>query len=205
MGEGTMSEQAPYELYRVITDYEALQDGFLDRIEDLDTTFEQIEMAGELPKGYAAKLLCKSQKRVVKALGPHSLGKMLKGTGLVLALVVDDARFAAQKADLIKRRRAPNREQLPAGSSRLLKGKITPKISRKLQILRNEKLSPQQRRRIAKRAGKASGKSRRLRSRLKQMQALSCKNREHGALLAPAVAPSCADVQAAITEPCRCP
>ena len=31
-----------WEPYRVITDYEALQDGFLDRIDDLDTTMSAI-------------------------------------------------------------------------------------------------------------------------------------------------------------------
>jgi hypothetical protein len=80
---------------------------------------------------------------------------MLKRTGLALVLVVDDERFAQQKAELAKRIRARNREMLPAGSMKLLKGKITPKISKKMQLLRTQKLSPQQRRRIAKHAAKA--------------------------------------------------
>lgn len=98
---------APFEPYRVILDYDALQDGFLDRIEDLNTTYEQVEAAGGIASGNVAKLLCKSDKRVVKALGPQSLAQMLKGTGLVLALIVDDERFAALKAEHMKPRARP--------------------------------------------------------------------------------------------------
>jgi hypothetical protein len=98
---------APFEPYRVILDYEALQDGFLDRIEDLNTTFEQIEAAGGIPRGHASRMLMKSDKRVVKAMGPASLAQMLKGTGLVLALVEDDERFAAVKAEHLKPRTRP--------------------------------------------------------------------------------------------------
>jgi hypothetical protein len=102
-----------YELYRVITDYEALQDGFLDRIDDLETTLEQIDMAGGFAKGNAQKCLTKTAsvrgwdraKRDKRILGWDSLGKMLAGTGLALVLVVDDERFAEQKAQLAKRRR----------------------------------------------------------------------------------------------------
>jgi hypothetical protein len=150
-----------YELYRVITDYEALQDGFLDRIEDLETTFEQIEMAGELPKGYAAKLLMKSQKRVVKALGPHSLGKMLKGTKLVLALLVDDGRFA-QQIELAKRRR--KREQTNVSSTRPT-WLFTRKRGREMRQKSLSNLTPKQRKKIARKAGIASGKSRRRKAR----------------------------------------
>src|SRR5213080_804718 len=79
-----------YELYRVILDYEALQDGFLDRIEDLDTTLEQIEYAGDFTKGNVQKLLTKSPGKPGpdrsasgrRTFGWESLGKMLKGTGL---------------------------------------------------------------------------------------------------------------------------
>jgi hypothetical protein len=153
---------APFEPYRVILDYEALQDGFLDRIEDLNTTFEQIEMASGLPRGWGARLLNKSQKRVVKALGPMSLGKMLKGTGLVLALVVDDERFAPVKEQLMTRKRP---RKLPNGSSTRPTWLFTRGKSIKMQVLRNKALSPKQRKMIAKKAGKASGKSRRRKAR----------------------------------------
>jgi hypothetical protein len=89
-----------YELYRVILDYEALQDGFNERIEDLNTTLEQIDLAGGHLKGYSQKTLCKPP---VKRLGWESLGRMLKGTGMALVLVIDDERFAPIKARLTQR------------------------------------------------------------------------------------------------------
>jgi hypothetical protein len=157
-----------YELYRVILDYEALQDGFLDRIDDLDTTLEQIEIGGELAKGNAQKLLTKNPGKHSKrdrhltsgkrAFGWESLGKMLKGTGLALVLVVDDERFAPLKEQLAKRRRV---NKPPNGSSKRPTWLFTRSKSLKMQVLRNQALSPKQRKRIARMAGKASGKARR--------------------------------------------
>jgi hypothetical protein len=164
-----------YELFRIITDYEALQDGFLDRIDDLETTMRQIELSGEFAHGELQKLLSKNAGKRIERKRDHryesarrtfgwkSLGETLKHTGLALVLVVDDARFAEHKAELAKRKRARSREVLPAGSIKLLKGKITPKISKKLQVLRNAKLSPQQRRRIAKWAATMRWKAERAR------------------------------------------
>src|SRR5258707_5073749 len=101
-----------YEVYRVVLDYEALQDGFLDRIEDLNTTLEQIEYAGEFTKGNVQKLLTKEGGKpgpdrfhsLKRTFGWESLGKMLKGTGLALVLVVYDQRFAPIKALLANRK-----------------------------------------------------------------------------------------------------
>ena len=159
-----------YELYRVITDYEALQDGFLDRIDDLETTLEQIDMAGGFAKGNAQKCLTKTAsvrgwdraKRDKRILGWDSLGKMLSGTGLALVLVVDDERFAPIKEQLGKRKR---RNQLPNGSSKRPTWLLTRSKSLKMQVLRNRSLSPQQRKRIAQKAGKASGRARRLKAK----------------------------------------
>jgi hypothetical protein len=103
-----------YELYRVILDYEALQDGFLDRIDDLNTTLAQVEISGGLTCGNAYKLLRKDAGKLRsdrpntpsrRTFGWESLGKMLKGTGLALALVVDDAKFAPLKEQLAPRKR----------------------------------------------------------------------------------------------------
>jgi hypothetical protein len=104
-----------YELYRVILDYEALQDGFLDRIEDLNTTLEQIDAAGGLANGNTQKLLTKDGGKrgpdrlhsLKRTFGWESLGKMLKGTGMALVLVVDDERFAPIKERLTARKRPP--------------------------------------------------------------------------------------------------
>jgi hypothetical protein len=109
-------EMPAYELYRVITDYEALQDGFLDRIDDLDTTLALPSFAD----GQVQKLLTKNPGKAItrkrdhrsasakRTFGWESLGKMLKDTGLALVLVVDDARFGPVKEQLSKRKRKPS-------------------------------------------------------------------------------------------------
>ena len=97
-----------FEPYRVILDYEALQDGFLDRIEDLNVPFHEIDAAGGFTPGNVQKLLSKSRERWARTLGLESLGKMLKGTGMALVLVVDDEGFAPIKEQLAKRRRRPS-------------------------------------------------------------------------------------------------
>lgn len=102
-----------YELYRVILDYEALQDGFLDRIDDLDTTLDQVDAVGGLTRGNVQKLLTKSAPKrgtdrlagSKRTFGWESLAKVLKGTGLALVLVIDDERFAPLKEQLAKRAR----------------------------------------------------------------------------------------------------
>lgn len=149
---------AQYELYRVILDYEALQDGFLDRIDDLNTTLEQIDMASGLTKGNAQKLLTKAPAKHVgdhtaankRTFGWESLGKMLKGTGLALVLVVDDERFAPIKQQLAKRKRMPTNVSIkrPAWL-------ISKENAGKMRALGVQKLTPAQRRKIAKRAARA--------------------------------------------------
>jgi len=160
-GAARMSERE-YELYRVIQDYEALQDGFLDRIEDLETTMASIPNFAD---GVVQKLLTKNHGKHVKetkrssrkaslkrTFGWESLGKMLNGTGLALVLVVDDERFAPIKEQLAKRKRPPVR---PNGSIKRPTWLFTRSKSIKMQVLRNQALSPAQRKRIAKRAAKA--------------------------------------------------
>src|ERR1700748_305782 len=100
-----MNARPTFEPYRVILDYEALEDGFLDRIEDLNTTFDQIDAAAGFTRGNTQKLLSKSRERWARTLGIESMGKMLKGTGMALVLVVDDERFAAIKAELMAGKR----------------------------------------------------------------------------------------------------
>jgi hypothetical protein len=138
-GKSGMNAHTPaYELYRVILDYEALQDGFADRIDDLNTTLEQIEMAGDMARGNAQKLLTKNPGKSwdshkaggKRTFGWESLGKMLKGTGLALVLVVDDERFAPLKEQLAPRKRpkpaaaasiAANQQDMAVLSQQLLK------------------------------------------------------------------------------------
>jgi hypothetical protein len=149
-----------YELYRVITDYEALQDGFLDRIDDLNTTLEQIDMAGGFTKGNVQKLLTKNPGKLRsdrpntvsrRTFGWESLGKMLKGTGLALVLVVDDERFAETKEQLMQRKK-PMRTNVSIAKPTWL---FTKRNAANMRALGIKSLSPQQRRRIAKKAAKA--------------------------------------------------
>ena len=98
-----MTVTLPGELiYRVILDYEALHEMFRDRVEDLNTSRDSIDVAGKFTPGYAAKLLCNPPMRM---LSRESLGKMLDATGMVLVAVVDDERFAVVKSALIQRKR----------------------------------------------------------------------------------------------------
>lgn len=155
-----MTTPDQYELYRVILDYEALQDGFLDRIDDLNTTMGAIP---DFADGAVQKLLTKNPGKAInrprdsrsasakRTFGWESLGKMLKGTGLALVLVVDDGRFAPVKEQLAKRRR----RMLPNGSIKRPAWLITRSASQNMQVLRNTKLTPRQRKMIAKRAARA--------------------------------------------------
>lgn len=99
---GAAEARMGYELFRIVTDYEALQEAFIDRIEDLNVSRIAIDEAGGFTPGYSAKLLCQPP---VKRLGAGTLDKMLRATGMALILVIDDERFAEVKAALSKRKR----------------------------------------------------------------------------------------------------
>lgn len=144
----------PDQIYRLILDYQALKEAFQDRIDELNSPLTEIDAAGGMTRGNMQKCLSDSDAKWARDFGWESLGKALKGTGLVLALITDDERFAPIREQMATRKMVPRRETLSAGSMRLLKGKITRKTSNKMQLLRNQKLSPQQRRRIAKLAAR---------------------------------------------------
>jgi hypothetical protein len=165
-----MNAQTPYELYRVITDYEALQDGFLDRIDDLDTTLQQIDLNAGFAGGNTQKLLTKNPGKAIKrprdhrtasarrTFGWESLGKMLKGTGLALVLVVDDERFAPMKEQLMKRKRP--RQPANAGSKRPT-WLFTKNKAREMGRKRFSLMTEAERKRHQRKAGKASARARR--------------------------------------------
>lgn len=167
--------------YRVVLDYEALEDGFLDRIEDLNVTFDKIDDAGGFTRGNTQKLLSKSRERWARTLGIESLGKMLKGTGMALMLVVDDERFAAIKADMEERRRP--RKPANAGSAKPA-WLFTKKKAHEMGKKRFSVMTESERKRHQRKAGKASGRARRRKARAKS-----------GALLVVAQLPSCAHGQ----------
>src|SRR5258706_4650176 len=137
-----------FEIYRVVTDYEGLHDAFVDRVEDLNVPRLEIDAVGKLQPGYSAKVLCDPP---IKNLGPNTLGGMLRATGLALIVVLDDERFAPLKATMTKRERSVP----PNGSMRRPAWLITRESSQNMQQLPNSKLSPRQRRFIAKRAARA--------------------------------------------------
>ena len=91
-----------FEVYRVVTDMEALQEAFIERIEDLDVSRLSIDEAGGFTGGHSAKLLCQPP---IKKIGATSLPKLLKATGMALVLVIDDERFAPIKAKMIARKK----------------------------------------------------------------------------------------------------
>lgn len=172
-----------FELYRIVGDYEALQDGFLDRIDDLNTTMALPSFAD----GQVQKLLTKNAGKAIarprdhrsasakRTFGWESLAKMLRDTGLALVLVVDDARFEPIKEQLAKRRR--RREPANARSTRPT-WLFTKKKAREMGTKRFSTMTESQRKRLARKAGKASGRARRR------------KARASGALLASAIPPS---------------
>ena len=144
-----------FEPYRVLLDYEALEDGFIDIIEDMNVPYSEIDVRGGMTNGNTQKLLSKSRERWARTFGVESLGKMLKATGTALVLVVDDERFAQAKADLMQRKRP---RKPPNGSMRRPAWLFTRSKSLKMQVLRNRSLSPKQRKKIARKAARARWK-----------------------------------------------
>lgn len=137
-----------FEIYRIVTDMEGLHEAFIDRVEDLNVTRLAIDEAGGFTGGHSAKILCNPP---IKNIGKVSLGKLLKATGMALVMVVDDERFAPVRAEMAKRKRPMH----PNGSIRKPAWLITREASQNMQVLRNKKLTPRQRKLIAKRAAKA--------------------------------------------------
>jgi len=147
-----------YELYRVVTDMDALHEAFRDRAEDLQTTRLELDAAGELQPGYSAKLLCNPP---MKSFGRQSLPGMLKATGMVLVLVVDDERFAPIKEQLGRRKR-PMRSIVRMKRPRWL---LTPQKASKISKNRWENVPPEIRKKMMKKLAKASWRARRAKQR----------------------------------------
>lgn len=143
-----------YELYRVVTDLDALHEAFRDRVEDLQITRIEVDAAGALQPGYSSKLLCNPP---MKTFGRESLPRMLKGTGMALVLVIDDERFAPIKERLAKRRRPV----------RAIARRVTPKWlfkpanASQMGKKRWEGVSDAKKARIMKRVSKAAARARR--------------------------------------------
>jgi hypothetical protein len=105
-----------FEAYRIVEDYDALCEALSERVEDLQATRLGVDAAGGFAGGHASTLLCRPQ---IKGYGPVSLTKMLKATGMVIVLAIDDERFAKVRERLGRRER-PFRSlarKLPAPST----------------------------------------------------------------------------------------
>jgi hypothetical protein len=99
-----------FESFRVVTDYEGLCEAFRDRVEDIHATRLSVDAAGGFALGHASTLLCRPQ---IKGYGPESLTHMLKATGMVIVLAIDDERFAMVRERLGRRERPLRLPRLP--------------------------------------------------------------------------------------------
>jgi hypothetical protein len=91
-----------FEAYRIVEDYDALCEALSERVEDLQATRLGVDAAGGFASGHASTLLCRPQ---IKGYGPISLTRMLRATGMVIVLAIDEERFAKVKERLGRRER----------------------------------------------------------------------------------------------------
>lgn len=151
-------------VYGVANDYDGMIELVRYRLHELQTTNLEVDAVSGLHSGYTSKTTAPIP---IKSMGKVSMGPLLQTLGLALIVVRDDEAFAKIEHRLAKRQRPrENGAKLSAGSSRLLKGRITPKRALKMLELRNRKLSSAQRKKIARKAGFASGVARRRTARL---------------------------------------
>lgn len=152
---------APDLIYRVITDYEALVDAFADRVEELNTPLTEIDAASGMTRGNMQRLLRSAdpkdwrpsnKRKQSRAFGWETLAKTLEGTGMVMVLMIDDARFAAIKDQLPKRKRRDKRAIARIARPAWLFKK---KRAREMGIKRWKGVSDSKRNRIMKRVAKA--------------------------------------------------
>jgi len=142
-------------VYGVATDYETMIELVRYRLEELNTTHESVDDVSGLHGGYTSKLVAPTP---IKSMGKTSMGPMLQTLGLALIVVRDDAQFARIK-DRLARRERP-RQQANASSVRPT-WLFTRKKSREMGKKRWSMLSPDQRKKLARKMGKASGRARR--------------------------------------------
>ena len=91
-------------LYRLVRDYAGVREAFADRAEDLGVALTEIDAAVGLTRGHTQKLLSHSNSKWSRQFGFVSLEKMLRGTGLMLAFVIDDERFAPIREQMAQRK-----------------------------------------------------------------------------------------------------
>ncbi len=140
-----------WEPYRVFTSLDGLREALVDRIEDLNISRGTVDEAAGLAPGYAGKLLCDPP---MKQLANGTIPKMLAATGMVLVAVIDDERFAEVKAGLMARKHNVRR----VGRLIRIKGHFTKENAGKYSEMRWADVSPEMRRKTARKARKAGWK-----------------------------------------------
>lgn len=171
-----MNAPVPPDIYRVVTDMEALHEAFRDRVEDMDVSRLELDAAAGFTPGYASKLLCDPP---IKYIGKNSLAKMLKGTGLAIALVVNDGKLP--KAERRKYKIGRIRMAEPAASEVKQKQQEIPEIPKELsKVAQEQTRSLTRMQELGFMGGIASGKKRRAKAmRKRELQ----RKRAHAARL----------------------
>jgi hypothetical protein len=100
----TIASLPPGVLFRLVRDYEGVKEAFADRIEDLAVPLTEVDAAGGMTRGNMQKLLSDSDAKWAREFGWQSLRKALDVTGMVLAFILDDERFAPIKAQMMRRK-----------------------------------------------------------------------------------------------------
>lgn len=157
-----MSEISPDQIYRTFDTLEALKEVFLDRIDDMNVPLTEVDAAAGMTRGNMQKCLSNSDAKWARDFGWKTLQAACKGTGLILAAIVDDERFATIKEQMQLRKqpkRAMPRSTRPAWL-------FTREKAREMGKKRWSNLTPEERTRLARKAGKASGRARRRRARV---------------------------------------
>lgn len=152
-----------FEIYRVVTDYAALCEAFSERVEDLQATRLGVDAAGGFALGHASTLLCRPQ---IKGYGPESLTHMLKATGMVMVLAIDDEQFAKVRERLGRRER-PLRSNVRSARPRWL---FTRSKASKISKKRWATVPPEQRKKLMKKLAKASWRARRRKAKSAQVE-----------------------------------
>jgi hypothetical protein len=137
----------------IITDYASLHQALRRRADQLRLSRASLDTLTGLPDGYSGKLLAMRQTKI---LGVKSFGLLLEALGLRL-VVEEDAEALAKYAARCETRHESNvrngHRWHTAGIRRM--GRFSPERAREAAMLRMQKLTPTQRRQLARRAARA--------------------------------------------------
>jgi hypothetical protein len=168
-----VSEDAP--VIASFTDYEGLRLALAAAREHRDISLERLDAIAGAPSGYFAKLL---GPRPVRRIGLQSLGWALGGLGIKCQVVEDIPAFELVKGRFVVRD-APHlssatqwhaRRNLAIAGSTAAPWLFTQEKAREMGKKRMMMMTEKQRKKIARKAGKASGRARRIKARKRQQE-----------------------------------